>query len=313
MSPATTTIHCPKCGKPNPADFKFCLGCGNDLTSARASFDAVSSVSSSSFSPLNAAGIVLDGAQSLPTVPPPPREPSERARGLIHAYTGSQSVKRLLGGIFTLLGVVLFAVLGQGLVVDVVIAAAGSNEQGKILDVRTVNNVEVNGVHPRAIRFEYGKARHRGESSTLSVGWASSLQRGQTIDVEAVPGWPTFARVKGTSVSELGPFAAFFLIFALVGAPLFISAVRSNNREVRAFKYGIATVGRVVEFGHDYSVKVNGRHPTRLSWEFDAEGKSYKGHLTHMDAGVLRPLVAGNKVAVVYDKKDPRANTLYVP
>lgn len=307
MTSPATTIHCPKCGKSNPSDFKFCLSCGDDLNAARAAFDAVSS----SPSPLR--DEIQGGAQSLPSVPPPPREPSARARGLIHAYTGSQSVKRLLGGIFTLLGVVLFVALGNGLVVDIVIAAAGTNEQGKILDVRTISNVEVNNVNPRAIRFEYGKARHRGESSTLNVGWASALQRGQAIDVEAVPGWPTFARVKGTSVSEMGPFAAFFLIFALVGAPLLISAVRSNNREIRAFKHGLATVGRVVHFGPDFSVKVNGRHPTQLSWEIDVDGKTYKGSLTHMDPRVLRPLVANNKVAVVYDKKDPRANTLYVP
>lgn len=303
MTSPATTIHCPKCGKPNPSDFKFCLGCGNDLASALASFDAVSS---------SITGRDEGTAQSLPVVPPAPREASPRAKGLIHAYTGSQMAKRLIGGIFTVIGLGLFALLGRGLVVDIVIASAGKNVQGKILDVRTVQNVEVNGVNPRAIRFEYGKERHRGESSTLDVGYASALQRGQTVDVEAVPGWPSFARVRGTTISDLGPFAAFFLIFAFVGAPLFISAWRSNAREIRAFTHGASTVGRVVEFGPDYSVRVNGRHPTRLRWEFDVDGKTYNGSLTHMDGHVLRPLVAGTRVPVLYDKNDPRANTLYV-
>jgi hypothetical protein len=307
MSPAAS-IHCPKCGKANPADFKFCLGCGADLAAARAAFDAVASSSSPMLS-----GAFEGAAQTLPIVPPAPREASPRARGLIHAYTGSQMVKRLLGGIFTLVGLGLFALLGRGLVVDVVIASAGKNVAGKVIDVRVMQNVEVNGVNPRAIRFEYGKERYRGESSTLDISYASALQRGQTVDVEAVPGWPSFARVRNTSVSELGPFAAFFLIFALVGLPLFVSAWRSNAREIRAFKYGTSTVGRVVEFGHDYSVKVNGRHPTRLIWEFDVDGKTFNGSLTHMDARVLRPLVAGNKVPVLYDKNNPKANTVYVP
>ena len=113
--------------------------------------------------------------------------------------------------------------------------------------------------------------------------------------------------------SVMGWFALFLLVFVLVGLLLLVSAVRSNRREIRAFKHGRATVGRVTRFGPDTSVKVNGRHPTVLAWEFDVAGKAYAGSLSHMDGGVLSPLVAGERVPVVYDERDPAANTIYVP
>lgn len=212
---------------------------------------------------------------------------------------------------FAVVGVGLFLALGHGLVVDVAILVAGERISGKVTRVRPDTSVSVNGVHPLEISFEHGG--HRGSSSSLDLSWASSLQPGQAIEIERVRGWPAAARVRGTTYTVIGWFALAPLIFAFVGLPLFVSAVRANRREIRAFRFGTSTIGRVTSFGPDTSVRVNGRHPTLLRWKIDVAGTPFEGSLTHMDPRVLAPLVAGNKVAVVYDRDDPRANTLYVP
>jgi hypothetical protein len=216
----------------------------------------------------------------------------------------------LIGAIFTLVGVGVFLIVGHGLIMDIALYAAGRSERATVVDVRNDMSASVNGIHPRIIRFTTAKGV-RGESSTLDLGYASSLKPGDAITVDVIPGFTS--RVRGTMKSPLGWAGVFPLVFAVIGAPMLFVAVRSNRREIRAFLHGAATVGTVTRIGLDRSVKVNGRSPTVLAWRFDVDGKTYTGSLTHMDGGVLEPLVCeGGRVPVVYDEKNPAANTLYV-
>ncbi len=289
-------IHCPQCGKACADSFKFCLGCGADLGAA---VDLQSAIEQPTFS------------ARRPSVPPPPREPTKRTRGIIHAYTGAQFVGRLLGMIFTAIGLVMFLAFGTDMIFDVAVSVAGKPVKGVVTGVHTLSSVRVNHSHPRVIEFSFDG--HHGASSTLDFSRFRDFQPGSPVDVDAVPGWPAAARVHGTMRSPVGWFGLFPLPFLGVGLIALFIAVRSNRREIRAFRFGVAAVGRVKSIGLDRSVRVNGRSPTLLSWEFDVAGKTYGGSLSHMDGGVLRPLVAADHtVAVVYDPKDPRANTLYV-
>lgn len=246
----------------------------------------------------------------LPVVPPAPRTPSKRTRALIHAYTGAQSAKRIIGVVFTLVGVVVTPILGAGLPSDAAIALDGETARGTIVDVAQDRSVKVNGAHPWRVRFAHDGGA--GTSTTFDGAWATSLARGATVEIERARAWPEAARVKGTRVSAIGWFALFPLVFGVIGAPLLVSAVRSNRREIRAFTVGRAAVARVTRFELDRTVKVNGRHPTVLAWTFDVMGETYTGSLSHMDRGVLEPLVVDDRIAIVYDEGDPRANTAYV-
>jgi hypothetical protein len=290
-------IHCPRCGRQNDDELRYCLGCGTDLAKVRALLAHTSLAGFSSSS-------------TLPTVPPPPREPTARTRGLIYAYTGRQLVFRVLGSVFVVIGLVLFAAIGHRLVYDVLLDVNGVPGKAKVTSIKADPSTQVNGVHPRIISFVTIPDGMRGHSATLNRN--IEAKPGEIVDVDLLPSFEEAARVHGTMCSVLGYFAAFPLVFVGVGLPLLLAALRSNRREVRAFRFGTSTIGRVTRFALDPRVSMNGKNPTALAWEFDVGGKTYSGSMSHMDARVLRPLVVNERVPVVYDAKDPSVNTIYV-
>ncbi len=248
----------------------------------------------------------------LAAVPPSPRQPSARARKLVFGYRGSQGAKLILGIVFTLMGLLFTAIFCWGVPVDVYLLAAGKQVEGAVVGTEVQTHITVNDEHPTLISFTYeldGKL-FQGSSSSLDYELIDRAQPGAKLPVEAAGG---FARVKGTTYAAFGYLPMFVLIFPVVGLFFLISTVRSNRREIEAFVNGIPTLARVVYSGQDFSVKVNGRSPFKVAWEFNAQdGKVYKGELTSMDRAELDGLIDAQDIPVVYLREDPKTNTAYV-
>ena len=102
------------------------------------------------------------------------------------------------------------------------------------------------------------------------------------------------------------------LLIPTVGALLIFFTVRSNRREIRAFIHGQPIAARVVFAGTDTRIRMNGRNPFVVRWEFTVEGRVYKGSLSSMSRLLLLPLMKQKELTVLYLPDNPRINTAYV-
>lgn len=247
-------------------------------------------------------------------VPRAPRKPTPIARDLIYGYHGSQSVLRIIGTIFLLLGIPLMLFLGDGAITDLTLSVSGKTTTATVVSTRVVTNVEVNDVHPVEINYQYEAEgqKYTGASYTTNGMILNTLMTGTSISIEMVPSLPSWSRMKGTTSSKMGAWVLFFLIFPFVGGGLLYSAVRSNRREIRAFRDGTAIKGLVVKRAFDTTTEVNGQNPYEISWEFQVDGTMYKGKLSHMDRAVLDRALPDEEVTVLYDQRDPNVNTVWL-
>ena len=247
-------------------------------------------------------------------VPPSPREPSERARQLIFRYQGSQFVVLLVGLGFLGIGGVLTAVFDWRLPEDVAISLGGHASTGRVVDTELEENVTINGRHPMLIQFRYDVdgREHLGSSKALDHDIVASAQPGTDVPIEVASLKPGWARIRGTTASYLGLFGLFMLLNPAVGAILIFFAVRSKRREIRAFINGQPITARVVFAGTETRVKMNGRNPFVVRWEFSVEGRAFKGSLSSMERALIEPLMRRKELKVLYVPDNPRVNTVYV-
>lgn len=249
----------------------------------------------------------------LSTIPSPPREPSERARRLIFAYQGGQFVLLLVGGIFLAIGLLLSTIFCWGIPVDLTIALDGQKLQGEVVSAEPDLSTTINGVHPTLVRFTYRAGGERMAGSTSLMGEeVRQLVAGAPIALEVARGRPAWSRVAGGTWGFFGYWGAFTLFFPLLGGLLVGFAVRSNRREIRAFRFGSPTMARVVFAGPDRSTTVNGRHPFKLDWEFKLDEQVYGGSISSMKVLELEEFAERKELPVLFDPANPEINTLYV-
>lgn len=248
-------------------------------------------------------------------MPPPPREPSPRARKLIFRYQGTQFVKLLVGAIFSVVGVPFVLAFGWGVPSDVLVSVGGAQGRGQVVALHEDLSSEINGVHPVVVRFDYevGGRRYTDESSTVDRELTGPLQVGDAVPIEYARRVPEWARVRGTTRSFFGYFGLLTVLFPLVGLGLALGAWRENRREIKAYVWGRPAAARKLSFGEDYSARVNNRHPWKLTWELDVDGRRYTGSLSSMNREDLAELASGEQVPVLYLDDDPKVNTAYVP
>ena len=247
-------------------------------------------------------------------VPRPPRTPSTLARELIYGYQGSQSALRLIGGIFLVLGLPLILFLGDGLITDFTLAVAGKSAMATVTGTRIVTSVEINDVHPIEIKYDYqiSGEKFQGMSYTTNNAVLQRATQGESISIEILSSAPSWSRIEGTTSSKMGMSVVFLFLFPLIGGALFGWAVRSNRREIRAFRDGVSIKGLVVKRGPDETTEINGKNPHEVVWEFQVDGTNYKGKLSHMNPVILNRALPDSEVTVLYDPKDPHVNTVWI-
>ncbi|HEY3448710.1 MAG TPA: DUF3592 domain-containing protein [Myxococcales bacterium] len=255
------------------------------------------------------------GVPTLTTVPPAPREPSPVARRLVYGYQGSQFVMLLVGVIFLVIGLAFTGVFCWSLPIDLAIEATGKAYSGVVTKAEPNYHAEVNGEHPIEVSYTYSfdGAQFEGSSSMLGQEYLQ-LQPGSTIDLEVADARPQWSRVKGGTYGFFGYFGAFTLLFPIIGGLFAFLAVRSNRREIRAYREGRPVMARVTYAGLDHSTRLNNRHPFKISWEFKVNGSaSYTGSISSMREEDLHAFATAGEIVVLYDPEDPGINTLYVP
>ena len=250
----------------------------------------------------------------LDAIPPAPREPTPRARELIFRYQGAQKGMLLIGVIFTIMGSAFAIPFAWGVPADITIAATGKQQHGRVLGAEVDRSVTSGGKHPTVIRFAYsvdGK-RYQSESSTWNDAVAAQARLDASIPIQISSLKPEWARVAGSTRASFGYGALFVLVFPAVGLLLAGLAIRSNRREIRAYVSGEPAKGKVVFYGADTSVRINGRNPFKVAWEFRVAERIYTGSLSSMTMLALEDLGKEQEVVVLFDPADPGVNTVWV-
>jgi len=251
---------------------------------------------------------------SLSAVPPPPREPSPRARELIFRFQGADKVFLLVGVIFTAVGLGLTIPFCWRVPSDLAIAAGGHERHGRVLSREEDRSTTINGRHPVVIRFAYSVAgtRYEAQSSTINREVMRAAAADETIPIQVSGLNPQWARVAGTTRSIFGYFGLLALIFPLLGLLIGGLAVRARRRAIRAFVYGTPATAKVVGFGPDANTRINGRNPFQVSWECRVEERIFSGSLSSMTMLALEDLGKAAELVVLYDPADPSINTAWV-
>jgi hypothetical protein len=253
---------------------------------------------------------------TLSSVPPPPRQPSRRARRVIYKYTGSQFVLLLVGVIFLIVGVGLAVPFCWGIPSEIAISLSKRVVAGRVLRTGRAGYT-VNDETPTRIwyRYEVDGRAYEASSDTLDaagLGLAGPELAQSEVRVEAASFHPAFSRIAGASGSFFGYFGLFTLIFPILGGALTFFAVRSNRREIFAYVNGVPATARVVFVGDDTSTTINGRHPMKIEWEFRVGSEVYSGSISSMRVLELEEFLEAKEVVVLHDPERPEINTLFV-
>jgi hypothetical protein len=251
--------------------------------------------------------------RSLLSVPQPPRTPSARARRLIFAYQGGPKVILLVGTTFLAIGS-LFAVIFAGQIPsDLAIALSGREASGRVVSAELDLSTRVNGRHPTRVLFTYDfdGREHEAESSGLNARLLA-LVPNESVPIEVAAIHPAWARVSGTTRSWTGYLGLLTLLFPLIGGALPVGAVRSRRRAIRAFTLGTPAQARVVFTGLDTTIRMNGRHPFKVVWQFQVDDRTYEGSVSSMDSFLIEPLTRAAELVILYDPANPRVNTVFL-
>jgi hypothetical protein len=243
-------------------------------------------------------------------VPPPPRQPTPRARQMIFAYQGSQAIERTIGIAFSLaVFPALFA--NYGLPGEVALLIGTASAQGTVTRVALDPGYKINKrvATKVELRFQADKQTWQESFHTIQPG---ALRAGSPIPVEYATIYPGFARAQGQSYSFFGFGSLGFLAVPVIGFVLFLKSWLSNRREIRAFVHGVATLGTITERTIDRSSREGRRHPRVIRWAFNVGASTYVGMISHMDHALLDSLLPGPSVVVLYDPRNPSVNTVWI-
>ncbi|OIP30663.1 MAG: hypothetical protein AUK47_24560 [Deltaproteobacteria bacterium CG2_30_63_29] len=250
-------------------------------------------------------------------IPTPPRKPSARARELIFRYQGKQKITLIIGVAFFGMGLLFSFIFLWELPVDIVLdlGIGTTDARGRVVSNQVRENIEINGQNPYEIACEYqfaGKTFHVS-SYVMDPVRAQALQTDTEVELEVVASHPAWARISGTQRSAFGYWVAVFLLFPVAGVVCLFLSIRSNRREIRAYREGQPIMARVTFRGEDLTASSNGRHPFLVKWTFTVSQQRYEGSLSHMDRAMLGELLDANQVPVLYLPENPLVNTVYVP
>lgn len=248
-------------------------------------------------------------------VPQPPRSPSARAHQLVLRFQTIEKVFLVIGCVLLLSGAVAAAALGHDLPADLALSLGStSTVEGRVLSDRIDRYSRVNLVHPTIFAFSYTAdgASRQGESRTTRRELIAKLRQTRKATVVVSRVSSAWARIEGTTVGPYGSMAAGMLVLPAIGLGFVLVVLRRRQVRLGAFTRGEAAPGKLVFKGVNRKIRINGRHPELLRWQFSVAGVPYECSLSSMDAQELAGLAGNEQVTVLYDPRNPANNVPYV-
>lgn len=106
------------------------------------------------------------------------------------------------------------------------------------------------------------------------------------------------------------PFLIIGLVLLGIGGSEFVRRYQNARKVVTVLREGETTQGQIVEIQEDYSVRVNGRYPWRIRYQFQVDGQDYEGTVSTFNQPG-QELQAGKTIYVLYLPTAPKWNSIY--
>ena len=106
------------------------------------------------------------------------------------------------------------------------------------------------------------------------------------------------------------PFAGLGIVLLGVGGLVLVRRYEAAQKTVSALRHGEAARGQITDLEENLSVRVNGRHPWTIKYQFQVNGRNYEGKVSTLN----RPdpqLQPGKAAYVLYLPEAPELNALY--
>lgn len=144
----------------------------------------------------------------------------------------------------------------------------------------------------------------------VSLDTWNRYREGDAVPIEYLRDNPGESRVAddGVAARWLLPtiFGGVGILFGGIGGFLVIRTWRTVGRRIRALRDGVPTQGRVIGVLKKTSVKVNGRHPSYLTYEFtDYSGQRREGESPLLPRALESHWHTDDPILVLYDRDDP--------
>ncbi len=101
-------------------------------------------------------------------------------------------------------------------------------------------------------------------------------------------------------------------IHLTVGIGLLIYALRGRHERRRIVRDGQIALGRIDSTGRNRRVRINGRNPYKMDYEFEVDGQTYRGSHSTMDEAI-KAHQRHDRIWVLYDPDDPSKNVEWPP
>ena len=106
------------------------------------------------------------------------------------------------------------------------------------------------------------------------------------------------------------PFLLLGLAFLGIGGGVLNWRYKETQKVVNVLRVGEATSGKIVEVQENYSVRINGRYPWVIRYQFQVNGQNYEGKVSTLNP-VGEKLQAGKVVCILYLQTAPQWNSIY--
>ena len=107
-------------------------------------------------------------------------------------------------------------------------------------------------------------------------------------------------------------FAGFPMIHFTIGAVMLIYAIRGRSERRRVVRDGEVALGRIHKTGRNHRVRINGRNPYKMDYEFEVDGETYRGDHSSMNEAMTAHRLH-DRIWVLYDPEDPSKNVEWPP
>jgi hypothetical protein len=119
----------------------------------------------------------------------------------------------------------------------------------------------------------------------------------------------------GLTIGIISAFIGILFLFlglALlgIGGGILYWRYQETQKVVNVLRIGEATKGKIAEVQENVSVRINGRHPWVIRYQFQVDGQNYEGKVSTLNS-VGERLQAGDTVCILYLPTAPQWNSIY--
>jgi membrane protein implicated in regulation of membrane protease activity len=142
-----------------------------------------------------------------------------------------------------------------------------------------------------------------------SDGWAVSASIFALLGLMfAVVGVPLTVSLVAAFVGL--PFLGLGLLFLGGGIAVLVWRYRMAQETVEVLREGEAVLGEILSVVQHYNVRVNGRYPWTLKYDYEVDGRLYGGKVTTLSRPDLSQQ-PGSPVYVLFMRENPEQSTIY--